>query len=339
MANLAETILTYDGFHVVAPVSFIDSVGKFLNVITVEGQVFQINARHPKYAEARAALTVQNWDRLYTIMRPADAITRRRWNGEGVTIVGDELTFNGKIIEDSIVQAILKLVDEGKDPLPIVKFLTRAYKMPTMFDEYKGSEADYQQAVAAFDASRKGLFEFVAKGGLHFTDRGTVLGYKSVRGVGTSKYIDGKEVDLEPLTDWHSGKFRNYIGVPVGMRPEDADPSRHHECGRGFHIGTWGYASTFKTSESYIILLCEFEPEHVVSVPSDGREGKLRVFRYVPVEIYTDTERGGKDPLPGTVYMSKMFDQTGLTDSEDPDFTSSTPPAGTLVGFSEEDED
>ena len=341
MATLMNDTITF-GADAKPPVSVMDSLGKFLTVITAEGKVLQVNARHKQYNAAREAYLSQNWSKLFGIMTPIDAIQNRRWQGEGVTVVGDELTFNGEVINDKIADAIFSLVDEGKDPLPIVKFLVRAYKMPEMYEGYKGDPEQYQKAVAAFAESRKALFEYVAKGGLHFTDRGTVLGYKSVRGIGTTKYIDGAERELEPLTDWYSGKFRNYIGVPVTMDPKDADPSRYSECGRGFHIGTWGYASTFNTSGSYIILLCEFEPEHVVSVKSDGSQGKLRVFRYVPVEIYTDNERRGKDPLPGTVYMSQMFDRTGLYDilAPDPDGAPLTPtPVGTYVGDSADEDE
>jgi hypothetical protein len=350
MAELAESSL-YAGSSVLslaAPKSVIDSEGKFLTVV-MEGKVLQINARHPQYAAARAALAAQDWGRLFTIMTPVDAIHRRRWMGEGVSVVGDELTFRGEVIHDAIADAIFNLIDQDKDPLPIVKFLVRAYTLPTAYENYRGSDEEYQKAVATFAESRKGLFEFVAKRGLHFTDRGTILGYKSVRGKGTTKSEWDEETKthikrvVEPLSDWYSGKFRNYIGVPVEMDPKDCDPSRFYECSQGLQIGTWQYAAQFHARENHVILLCEFEPEHVVSVPNQDEHGKVRVFRYVPVEIYTQSEKNRRtDPLPGTVYLSQMFDRTGLYDilADDPDGPPATPtPVGTYVGDSDETEE
>jgi hypothetical protein len=107
------------------------------------------------------------------------------------------------------------------------------------------------------------LLDFLDHYGLPLTRHGTFLAWKSVRA---------------DYTDHHSGKVRNKPGDAPRMDRKDCDKDRNNPCGPGFHVATYGFASTYHCGQRLVI--CEVDPYNVTSVPSDHCFKKLRCCRY-----------------------------------------------------------
>jgi hypothetical protein len=143
--------------------------------------------------------------------------------------------------------------------------------------------------------SRMQLFTFLEHKNLPITERGTFLGYKSVR---------------PDMTDWHTGKFSNSIGAVLTMNRREVDDDSNQGCSYGFHVGSLEYATTFG-GDDRIVMIVEVNPTDVVSVPADCSFQKLRTCCYRVVAEY-------EGPLPES-HVSDTSDPYGDLD-DDPEF-------------------
>lgn len=115
------------------------------------------------------------------------------------------------------------------------------------------------------------LLAFLKEKALPITPKGTFLAWKSVD---------------KCYMDHHSKTFDNHPGASPRMKREDCVKDRNNPCGKGFHAGTYGYASTFNSNQ--ILLVVEICPSAVTSVPLHAGEQKLRCDNYkVLVEYFS----------------------------------------------------
>ncbi len=136
-----------------------------------------------------------------------------------------------------------QMATRGEDPGIILRFYERLQKNP--------SWRSVQQ-----------LFEFLDKDNIPFTKDGCFLAYKSVR----SDYKDK-----------HSGQWDNKPGVVNKMPRNEISDDPQHACHVGFHVGALNYARNFGGSK---MVICKVDPEHVVCVPYDSSQEKMRVCEY-----------------------------------------------------------
>ena len=112
--------------------------------------------------------------------------------------------------------------------------------------------------------SREQAYKFIEHKGMPLTEEGNVIGYKGV----DQNYMDK-----------YSGKFDNSVGAENSMLRSNVDDNVNHGCSAGFHIGSHEYADCWGGSDGKLMLV-EFSPEDIVSVPHDCEYQKLRVCRY-----------------------------------------------------------
>ena len=113
-------------------------------------------------------------------------------------------------------------------------------------------------------SSREQAYKFLEHKGMPLTADGNVLGYKGVR---------------EDYKDKWSGKFSNHVGAELSMERTQVDDNINHGCSAGFHVGSHEYADSWASSDGKLMLV-EFSPEDIVSVPHDCQYAKLRVCKY-----------------------------------------------------------
>jgi len=163
-----------------------------------------------------------------------------------VSCNGDSVTYNGQVIENSATQKLLNLVADGySDMTPWLKFIDKLMRNPSF-------------------SSREQAYKFLEHKGMPLTADGNVLGYKGVR---------------EDYKDKWSGKFSNHVGAELSMERTQVDDNINHGCSAGFHVGSHEYADSWASSNGKLMLV-EFSPEDIVSVPHDCQYAKLRVCRY-----------------------------------------------------------
>lgn len=135
------------------------------------------------------------------------------------------------------------MATEGQDPTVMFRFYERLSRNPSF-------------------RSVQQLFKFLDHGNIPFTKDGCFLAYKSVRS-------DYKDV--------HSGTWDNKPGAVNEMPRNQISDDPNHACHEGFHVGALKYARGFSGSK---MVVCKVDPEHVVCVPYDSSQEKMRVCKY-----------------------------------------------------------
>ena len=167
-------------------------------------------------------------------------------------IIGEVVYINGEPAPDVISRKILKYTNEGLPYKPIVAFWEKLAKNPSF-------------------RARHGLFTFLENNGHPLTEDGCFLGYKRV----TSDYKDvfTKTID-------------NSIGSKPSMNRHDISDDPTVTCAPGLHVANLEYAGKHYYNGSGNLICVKVDPEHVVAVPVDYNNQKMRVCQYLVVSDF-----------------------------------------------------
>ena len=173
-----------------------------------------------------------------------------------VTITGNKVLFDGKEIHGAIVSKLTHMLEEGFTNITgWMKFTEKLMSNPSM-------------------SSREQSYPFIARTDILITPEGNCRGYKGVR---------------DDYKDKFSGNFDNSPGVEHEMDRRDVDDNVNNGCSYGFHIGSHKYADNWGGSDGKLMIV-EFNPKHIVSVPHCSNHEKLRVCEYKVIEECTDRQ-------------------------------------------------
>lgn len=165
------------------------------------------------------------------------------WAQGDFTYKNERFFYKDEELPDNLNRKIIQMATEGQDPTALFRFHERLARNP--------SWRSVQQ-----------LFKFLDHASIPFTKDGCFLAYKSVRS-------DYKDV--------HSGTWDNSPGAVNEMPRNQISDDPNHACHEGFHVGALRYASNFNGSKK---VICKVDPEHVVCVPYDSSQEKMRVCKY-----------------------------------------------------------
>jgi hypothetical protein len=193
---------------------------------------------------------------------------------ERVSVEGDQVLFDGDPVHGTLQDQILEFLDAGEDFAPLVNFYEKLTTNP-------------------LGDVREGLYDWIAgqkaDGNFTITPDGNVLGYKSVQAA-TPEWRTDAAVVYRPSrrgegrvndVDVPSSKYIEQVpGDTVEMPRSKVLNAPSQACGDGLHIGTWHYARGF-TGDT--VMLVEFSPRDIVSLPDSNSTWKLRVCRYTVV--------------------------------------------------------
>lgn len=190
---------------------------------------------------------------------------------ERVSVRGGTLFLDGDPVDGSLQQQILDFLDAGEDFAPLVNFYEKLLTNP-------------------LGNVRDGLFSWIKgqreNGNFTITPDGDVLGYKSVQSAKPAWRTDEETVYIASRASRAGGECINGVEVKPGQHIEQVpgdtvemprsmvlnEPSA--DCGTGLHIGTYSYAETF-TGDT--VMLVQFSPRDIVSLPDNNSSWKLRV--------------------------------------------------------------
>ena len=167
-----------------------------------------------------------------------------------------------KPLHNALVERIITMRDQGFNPDPMIKLLENINKNPS-------------------EESQKDLYAFLETNRLPVTIDGCFLAYKKVR----ANYLD-----------CHSGTISNHPGAHVKMPRELVNADRKQTCSTGLHVCSGGYLREFGGDKT---MLIKVNPIHVVSVPIDYKNSKMRVCEYWVIK-----ELGKEDVEKVAVYVS-----------------------------------
>lgn len=175
------------------------------------------------------------------------------------TALDVKINSNGSIevqgfILDGTLGARMKELIENELPIEnVVNFIKKLQKNPSF-------------------TAKKELFDFIEHCNLPITSSGNFLAYKKIR----SNY-----------TDCHTGTISNAVGNTVEVPRNAVDDNRDNECSYGLHVCSKEYLKSFSGDR---IVVCEVNPEDVVSFPRDYNFSKGRVCKYTVIAEITDTD-------------------------------------------------
>lgn len=238
-----------------ADVSFLvskNSVTVNYSTTNSDGKAYHTKTIHSTDPEYDEILYAIKEDRLEDIPELLEAQGKKfaSFSDGNIEIKDGVLYIDGEEAPSDLADRISAHADEGLPYQPLVNFWRRLRKNPSF------------RAV-------QGLFRFLESNHHPITDDGCFLAYKGVR----SDY-----------TDSATGTFDNSIGAVVKMPRNKVDDDPDRTCSHGLHVASYDYAHTQYGYGSYrcgITLIVKVDPEHVVAVPRDYNDQKMRVCEHI----------------------------------------------------------
>ena len=223
------------------------------DAITVvhEGEAVTVTSKEPTHADLLKALLAEDWDQAVYFLSLNNIIVDMT-DGD-VAIEDGCVLYQGFEVHSTVAREILKLVEEGQNVTPLMRFLARVENNPLI-------------------SARNETFDFLQAHGFHIDEDGYIIAYKSVR---------------ENYTDHHSGEMDNSVGATVTEDRARCSTDRNVACAPGLHFATWGYANTFGGNSARIMVV-RVDPADITSIPKDHSNQKARAWRYVIVSEITD---------------------------------------------------
>jgi len=281
------------------PISYIKSNDNKWTVI-VENECYQFDHTHPEYNGLCESVMVGDTTSFVELINVGSVI--EDWSNGNFEMRDGFLYFAGEQVAAQPTNRILELIRQGWDHEPMLNYLNNLYD--------NVSNRAVQESYAW--SSHKGL---------PITPDGMMIGYKGVSRYSGDTITDknGRQLEDGMLVDKYTGRsFRNEIGDTCKMPRRQVCDDHTVGCSEGLHVGTFDYAQDW-AGPGGVVVLVQFNPAHIVSVPSDCNCQKMRVSEYtvlsvareeIEQEVWEDDDEYGDD-MYGDMYDSDYDDEDG----------------------------
>lgn len=150
-------------------------------------------------------------------------------------------------IKHSLVDHLMKMLTDGEDVLPMVRFLEKLLENPkeNIVDE---------------------LYSFMTHNDIEINERGDIVAYKRV---------------TKDFKDCYTETIDNRVGCVVKMPRTQVDDDPESTCSAGLHFCAFSYVKSFYGDS---LVKVEVNPKNVVSIPVDYKGAKGRCCEYKVVE-------------------------------------------------------
>lgn len=223
-----------------------------------DGEAFTWRSTHALFGKVREAIKNKEPADVLKSMMDVVGTTAAAMTGFGsITVTREGVFHKGQPIHLSITDRILAHNAEGFPVEPLLRFLDKLLK---------------NQRASAVNS----LYDFLEKNEVVIAEDGDFLAYKKVR---------------DNYKDIYSGTFDNTPGAVCEMEPWKVDEVRENTCSSGLHVCSRDYLPNFGTGSGNRVVIVKINPEHVVAVPPDYNNAKMRVFRYVVVGELNDVQK------------------------------------------------
>jgi len=252
-------------------------------IVVTPDDIHTIAAKAANFDALVAALKAEEWDKVPGLLTVEE--TLGTWSEGEFKAEGGTVTHQGEAVPEPVAERIIGSLAEGGDPAAMLKFTERLRRNPD-------------------SNSVNQLFAFMKHLGIPVRPNGKILAYKGVK---------------TNFRDCYTGNIDNSPGKLVQMDRKLIDPDPASACGKGLHVGALAYAGTF--GDGGQVVICEVDPEHVVSVPNDHSCQKMRVCEYRVIGVHnggllpnitTDIEDA---PLPKDVVTTTRGDEEPEVDA------------------------
>lgn len=224
----------------------------------INGKNYTVSKDNPKYPQLLDAIKAKDWDGVVQLLDLPKQVGDWLNGDPGFTLRGGLVELDGEAFGEPVSEKVLRMVREGFDATPLLKFLRKVRANPSW-------------------SAQQELLLFCVANGFAITDDGDIIAYKNVRA---------------DFRDRHSGTFDNSVGKVVQMPRHQVDDRRGVTCSRGLHFAAFEYANNFGSDGH--LLAVKVNPTDVVSIPEDYQNQKGRCARY---EVLAVVPRNNT-PLP-----------------------------------------
>lgn len=225
------------------------------------GRTYSLSCGDPRF-KTGYKLLVEGKDKEFISLLSESAEKAVVKDKAGFRIDGDTIYYKNFEIAGCLKTKIQSLIREELDLTPFVNFMGKLEKNPSA-------------------TSIAELFDFLSYKELPITIEGNVLAFKGVREDYYSVMGNTKTVVLKGTVD-KQGRILNKVGEEIEVARNSVDDNRENECSFGCHCGSLDYALGWGQR----VVVVEFDPEFVVSVPKDCQCQKLRLCKYKIIDDY-----------------------------------------------------
>ena len=218
--------------------------------VFVDGAPHTYRKGTPHYAGLVSVIARREFDRFGEFLTGDGAIAGWMNDGDFADTDGT-LTYKGEAVPKELSTRMVAMAARCESPKPLMQFYERLQRNP--------SWRSVQQ-----------LYPFLNHEGIPIEEDGCFLAYKSVR---------------SDLRDHHTGTVDNSPGNVMEMERNKISDDPNVACHYGYHVGALAYARSFHGGEKIVIV--RIDPEHVVCIPKDASQQKMRVCKYEVVGHYT----------------------------------------------------
>lgn len=229
-----------------------------LTVVTDDLRTLTTTKSNPNWDKILEAIRNNHGDEVVRLLSLKDSVVD--FYDGNVAVKGEEVWFKNQRLHGLDVERTLEYMRQRLPVDSMVKFLNRKMANP--------SRASIDQ-----------MYKFLENRGMPLTPEGKVLGYKGVRKDFYSVNGNTQTVVLQGKVD-AEGHILNEVGATIEVQRNCVQDNPEIGCGEGLHVGSYDYAVSWAGSDG-IVILVEFDPADVVSVPSDCSFQKLRACKYV----------------------------------------------------------
>lgn len=227
-----------------------------------------IHSHNPHWETVLDFVRADDWDMVYETMDLETAV--RNYSNGKVEVRDGAVWFQGEPIDNSLTERILRMMDEGFNIDPMVRFLENLQTNPSK-------------------RSMENLYRFLEHNQLPITEDGYFLAYKNVR---------------DDYYDKHSRTFRNKIGDVCEMPRNKVQDDPEVTCSYGLHFCSIEYLKGFWGTSGHTMVI-KINPADVVSIPTDYNNAKGRACRY---EVIAEHMDGTKDTLSDQAVYDYDYD-------------------------------
>jgi len=234
-----------------------------LTVMVIEdgkNTVLTTTASNPNWTKILAALKNQDQEKLVNLMSVKNTV--EAYTESNVVIEDGNVFFKGRQLHGLDVDRLLEFARNGIPFLPLARFLEKKVNNPSF-------------------RSINEMYKFLEHREMTITPQGTVIGYKGVSDNYYSIMGNTATIMVSGETD-SGGHILNTVGADIRCDRSCVCDDYRQGCSPGLHIGSLSYAKGWGTR----VMIVEFDPADVVSVPDDCECQKLRACAYKVIGEY-----------------------------------------------------
>ena len=221
--------------------------------VVLSGRTHTVRVGERNFTEVRQAILDEKWGKLPGLLVPGVAVEDWAKGDFRYDRARHTLYYKDEMVPEVVAKRIIAMADGGESPKALLRFWERLQRNPS----YRSVNM---------------LFQFLQHSGIPIDSDGFILAYKSVR---------------RDYKDHHSGTCDNSPGRVQEMSRNKISDDPKVACHVGFHVGNLSYARGFHAGSSRLVIV-KVDPEHVVCVPYDSSQQKVRVCKYEVIGNYGD---------------------------------------------------